>query len=293
MTRPPGPCARRSATGSSSGSPLIRPSRSTPPSVTPTSTTSASAPYTRPRRNPASSRSDSSWSATPPRTCASRGSRSAGSIRHAGGGWPPRAPSAWPWCARPATRRTRAPPPRRCAGHLSGRPWVGKRSRKRRAEPASAPRPAAAPAPARQSRSEAKNAAVRAQLEPLEQGERPRAVTVGAAVATVLAVGNVVLYIAGVKVSGQKPKVQGIAGPTLIMAVCAYGMWRAKYWAVLGMEALLGLVIIIFALLLATAENLQAVLISVAVIGASGWLFWKLVKAMARIQMPKRPEPRG
>jgi hypothetical protein len=166
---------------------------------------------------------------------------------------------------------------------------VGKRSRKRRAEPATSPRPAPAPRP---SRSEAKNAAVRAQLEPLEQDERPGAVTVGAVVASVLAVGNVVLYIAGVKVSGQKPTLQGIAGPTLIMGVCAYGMWRAKYWAVLGMEALLGLVIIIFGLLLATAENLQAVLISVAVIGVSGWLFWKLVKAMARIQMPKRPEPR-
>jgi hypothetical protein len=172
---------------------------------------------------------------------------------------------------------------------------VGKRSRKRRApaaKPATAPRPAASPRPSRASRSEAKNAAVREQLEPLEAGERPLAVTIGAAVATVLAVGNIVLYIAGVKVSGQKPTVQGIAGPTLIMAVCGYGMWRAKYWAVLGMEALLGLVIIIFALLLATAENLQAVLISVAVIGLSGWLFWKLVKAMARIQMPKRPEPR-
>ena len=165
---------------------------------------------------------------------------------------------------------------------------MGKRSRKRRAQPA----PAAAPRPSRPSRSEAKNAAARARLEPLEQGERPTAVTVGALVATVLAVGNVVLYIAGVKVSGQKPTVQGIAGPTLIMAVCAYGMWRAKYWAVLGMEALLGLVIIIFGLLLATAENLRAVLVSVAVIGVSGWLFWKLVKAMARIQMPKRPEPR-
>jgi hypothetical protein len=167
---------------------------------------------------------------------------------------------------------------------------VGKRSRKRRAEPATA---AARPAPVpRPSRSEAKNAAAREQLEPLGQGERPTAVTIGAALATALAVANVVLYIAGVKVSGQKPTVQGIAGPTLIMAVCGYGMWRAKYWAVLGMEALLGLVIIIFGLLLATAENLKAVLVSVAVIGASGWLFWKLVKAMARIQMPKRPEPR-
>jgi hypothetical protein len=133
---------------------------------------------------------------------------------------------------------------------------------------------------------------VRAQLEPLDAGERPTAVTVGAAIATILAVGNVVLYLAGVKVSGQKPTVQGIAGPTLIMAVCAFGMWRAKYWAVLGMEVLLGLVIIIFALLLATAENLQAVLVSVAVIVLSAWLFWKLVRAMARIQMPKRPEPR-
>jgi hypothetical protein len=58
------------------------------------------------------------------------------------------------------------------------------------------------------------------------------------------------------------------------------------------MEALLGLVIVIFGLLLATAENLRAVLVSVAVIGVSGWLFWKLVKSMARIQMPKRPERR-
>jgi hypothetical protein len=165
---------------------------------------------------------------------------------------------------------------------------VGKRSRKRRAEPA--PKPAAAPP--RPSRSDARNAAARAQLEPLEPGERPTAVTVGAAVATILAVGNVVLYIAGVKVGGQKPTIRGIAGPTLIMAVCGYGMWRSKYWAVLGMEALLGLVIVIFGLLLTTAENLQAVAVAVAVMTASGVLFWKLVRAMARIQMPQRPEPR-
>jgi hypothetical protein len=152
-------------------------------------------------------------------------------------------------------------------------------------------RPAAAPkAPV--SRSEAKNAAVRAQLEPLEPGERPTPVTVGAIVASILAVGNLVLYAAGVEVGGQKPTVSGIAGPTLIMAVCAWGMWRAKYWAVLGMEALLGLLIVIFALLLATASNVQSVAIALAVILASGTLFWKLIKSMARIQMPQRPEPR-
>jgi hypothetical protein len=167
---------------------------------------------------------------------------------------------------------------------------VGKRSRKRRAQPAPGARVAAAPP--KPSRSEAKNAVVRAQLEPLEADERPVAVTVGAVVATVLAIGNVVLFIAGVKVGGQKPTVQGIAGPTLIMAVCGYGMWRAKYWAVLGMEALLGLVIVIFGLLLTTAENLKAVAVAVVVMVLAGILFWKLVKAMARIQMPQRPEPR-
>ena len=170
---------------------------------------------------------------------------------------------------------------------------MGKRSRKRRAgdppEPVTAARRTRTETP-RPSRSEAKNAAARAQLEPLEPGERPTAVTVGAVVAGILAVGNIVLYAFGVKVSGQKPSVSGIAGPTLIMAACCWGMWRAKYWAVLGMEALLGLLIIIFALLLATAENLQSVLIAVAVILAAGTLFWKLVKGMARIQMPERPE---
>jgi hypothetical protein len=183
---------------------------------------------------------------------------------------------------------------------------VGKRSRKRRAAPgpssaapprrrgAAAERPSPAPSrpQSRPSRSEAKNAAVREKLEPLEPGQRPGAVTVAAAVATALAVGNVVLYLAGVKVGGQKPTVQGIAGPTLIMAVCGYGLWRAKYWAVLGMEALLGLVIVIFGLLLTTAENLKAVVVAVAVMGVSGVLFWKLIKAMARIQMPERPQPR-
>lgn len=163
---------------------------------------------------------------------------------------------------------------------------MGKRSRKRRTAPV-AVRPAAVQPPP--SRSEAKNAAARAQLEPLAPGERPTAVTVGAVVAALVAIGNVVFYIAGVKVGGQKPLLKGIAGPTVIMAVCAYGMWQAKYWAVLGMEALLGLVMVVFALLLTTAENLKSAAIAVAVIAVSGILFWKLVKSMARIQMPQRP----
>ena len=58
------------------------------------------------------------------------------------------------------------------------------------------------------------------------------------------------------------------------------------------MQALLGLAVVIFSLLLIRAESLLAVAIAVAVIGAAGTLFWFLVKSMARIQMPERPHGR-
>jgi hypothetical protein len=139
------------------------------------------------------------------------------------------------------------------------------------------------------SRSELKDAEARAKLEPLEPGERPLAVTIGAIVALLLGLANIVLYIAGVKVGGEKPQLSGVAGPTLIMFVAAYGMFRGKYWAVLGVEALLGIIIVFFALLAMRAENLKSVAIALAVIVPSGVLFWYLIKAMGRIQMPQRP----
>jgi hypothetical protein len=66
-------------------------------------------------------------------------------------------------------------------------------------------------------------------------------------------------------------------------------MWYRKYWAVLGVEALLGLIIVFFSLLALRAENFQSVAIALAVIVPSAALFWFLIKAMARIQMPERP----
>jgi hypothetical protein len=139
--------------------------------------------------------------------------------------------------------------------------------------------------------SEERNATIRAQLHPLAAGERPGAVTAGAIVATALAALVLVGYLAGARVGGRGT----LPGALLLCAVlllAAWGMWRVRYWAVLGFEALLAFQVLIAALSLLVASNVWAAVLCVAVIGLGGWLFWKLIRAMARIQMPeRRPAP--
>ena len=150
---------------------------------------------------------------------------------------------------------------------------------------------ATAPRPSRAERTEAKNAAAREALVPLAAGERPTVVTVAAVVAGLLALGNVIAYAAGLKVDGDRPLIATVAFQALLMGSLAWGMWRARYWAVLGMEAILAILIVILAVLLLKASTVATAFILLAVILPSGVLFWKLVKAMARLQMPpEQPE---
>ena len=142
------------------------------------------------------------------------------------------------------------------------------------------------------SASRRKDEEAREALQPLKAGERPRAVTVGAIVALFLAAANLFAWLAGLEVRGDKPAFAGVAVFSGLMLLTAWGMWRAKYWAVLGMHALLALIIIAFALQAMFAASLGALALALVVIAAAGTLFWFLVKAMARIQMPPRPGTR-
>ena len=152
---------------------------------------------------------------------------------------------------------------------------MGRRTRKKRVPRAERPR------------GEERNELIRAELEPLAPGERPGAVTVAAIVALVLAILNTVATFAGDPIGGQDARGVSLAF-TAILLVAAAGMWRAKYWAVLGFQALLTLqLIIVFILLLAVTEVWRGLLLA-AMLFFGGWLFWKLVRAMARIQMPVR-----
>ena len=141
-------------------------------------------------------------------------------------------------------------------------------------------------------RGRAKDEAARAALVPLAEGERPRAVTIAAVVAFLLGAGNLISYLVGVEVQGDQPALMGIAVYSGLMFTVAYGCFRARYWGVLGMQAVLALALLIFGVLLTRAESIVALLIALVVIALAGTLFWKLVKAMARIQMPERPGSR-
>jgi len=142
-------------------------------------------------------------------------------------------------------------------------------------------------------RSRAKNDAARAALKPLAPGERPTAVTVGAIAAVVLAIVNLIAMVAGWNSLGGDTDEGRAAAFTIlwsgILLVVAWGMWRSRYWAVLGMQTLLGITLILAALSLISVNEVGAALILLVILAAAGALFWFLVKAMARIQMPERP----
>ena len=141
-------------------------------------------------------------------------------------------------------------------------------------------------------RYEERNAEARAKLEPLEQGERPGAVTAGAIVATVLALiftVSAVLAIAGVEAGDREIKPAPVVAFAIVFWVMTVGMWRARYWAVLGFQTLLLLMILASAFgLVVVTSVLQAVGTTLLLLG-SGALFYLMIRAMARIQMPSSP----
>jgi hypothetical protein len=130
---------------------------------------------------------------------------------------------------------------------------------------------------------------VRASLSPLAPGERPLSVTISAGIAALAGGGNLIALAAGLKIAGKHPAPGGIIVFGLLMLICAAGMWRLRYWAVLGFMGLLAIIVTIFALLLIEASNLLGFVIPPLVIAGGGYLFLKLVRVLSRIQMPKYP----
>jgi len=170
-----------------------------------------------------------------------------------------------------------------------------RKSRKRRKERQRAARPAEPEAESGQgamergyARGRKKDDEARAKLKPLGQDERPLAVTIGAVVAVGLAVAELVALLISYD-SDEPNKIVRSAVVVPLLLFVAWGMWKKKYWAVLGMQTLLALTIVFAAVGAMTALNLSAFILVLAIIVPASLLFWFLVKAMARIQLPTPP----
>ena len=127
----------------------------------------------------------------------------------------------------------------------------------------------------------------RAGLTPLQPGERPTPVVVATVIAVVLAVSNIGLYLAGVEVQGQKPNLFGVLLFGALMLMAAWGMWNLRYWALIGFQALLAVTLVIAGLSLMVAGNVLALVLCLAVLALGGWLFWKLIRVMGRVRVPR------
>jgi hypothetical protein len=136
-------------------------------------------------------------------------------------------------------------------------------------------------------RSRERDEAAREALVPLAPGERPWPIVVSAVLAGAFAIANLGFILAGWEVDGERPIAGGLVF-VAVMAAAAIGMWRLKYWAVLGFEVLLGVTFIGALLSLLRASDAWAVVLAVVVMATTGPLFYLLIRQMARIQLPKR-----
>ncbi len=127
-----------------------------------------------------------------------------------------------------------------------------------------------------------------ARPEPLEQNERPAALLVAVAVALALALGVSVSVATVHNLSRHGGSIPGGIFLAAVLAALAWGMYTRRYWAVLGFEALLAFQIIVTSLALVVAETWLAAGLCALSIGLAGWLFWKLVRVMGRIQARDR-----
>jgi hypothetical protein len=141
--------------------------------------------------------------------------------------------------------------------------------------------------PPRESRSEARNAEIRDTLRPYAPGERPRVVVVSAALAALAALFELAAWIARLHPDGQHPAVGGVIVFCAIFLACAVGLWRMWSGAVLGFMCVLAIIAVYFTFFLLRASNVLGFVISIAFILLPGYLFFKLVRVLSRLQVPR------
>jgi hypothetical protein len=132
----------------------------------------------------------------------------------------------------------------------------------------------------------------RAALLPLAPTERPRPLIAAIVVAVILAIG----VCAGVAVGDLHRHGGSVLGGLFLASVLtalAVGMYYRRYWAVLGFQALLAFQILATCLALVVSSTLLAAAVCAASVALGGWLFWRLIRVLGRIQVTERGDPQA
>src|SRR5436305_5376179 len=110
------------------------------------------------------------------------------------------------------------------------------------------------------------------------------AIVVAGVVAVAVLVGAATVH----DLSRRGGSVPGALFLAAVLVTLAWGMARRRYWAVLAFEALLAFQVLVTSIALVVASTVWAAVLCVVSIGLGGWLFWKLIRVMGRIQAPPR-----
>jgi hypothetical protein len=142
--------------------------------------------------------------------------------------------------------------------------------------------------PTKRLRGEEADAAVRAGLVPMGEGERPPVVKLSAGICLLAAAANIALWAGGWEVKGDDVPALGAFAPAAVLAVLAWGLWEVKYLAIAGMQVFLGLTALGASASLLVASNVQSALQSLVIVLVCLGLFWPLIRINARVGLRER-----
>jgi hypothetical protein len=123
---------------------------------------------------------------------------------------------------------------------------------------------------------------------PLGEDERPPVLLVSVAVCMALALAVIASAATVHDLSRHGGSLPGALFIAAVLVALAGGMYRRRYWAVLGFEALLAFQIIVTSLALVVASTALAAAGCAISVLLGGVLFWKLVRVLARIAAGER-----
>jgi hypothetical protein len=141
-------------------------------------------------------------------------------------------------------------------------------------------------------RAEERNAKIRDELEPLQPGERPKVLLAAIAWTGLLAVGTVVnAILADGDDAGATRFSNGLM--TLLFVVAMVYSWKLRYWALMGTQTVLAIAMVVGIIALLGITKLWLLPLLFLHVGISGYLFFRMVKVLARVQKAEREEREG